>query len=276
MKENNFVSCPHLMEETKTNTANGTTRLTGSKLTRLTEIAANLSPDSALKTISDWVFGFLAMPHKDLGRKGSVCPFVPRSLHLDTIFLAVEEGAAADEDVICQIMENYLDLFTTTEPTDGPNAIYKAFIIIFPNLGEDGYSIIDNVQFKMKQHFVNLSLMLGEFHDSNQSPSLHNPDFRPLRSPIPLLAIRNMVDSDLPFLKQPSHPASDRASFLRSYLTKFGGSISPTLTKQALDAYAEAEIEQWVKSAIQLHSNGSKQSLCDDCVSKVGQMRKVP
>ena len=34
----------------------------------------------ALQAVADWIRTFVVKPHKDLGRAGSVCPFVPGSL----------------------------------------------------------------------------------------------------------------------------------------------------------------------------------------------------
>ena len=34
----------------------------------------------ALRAIADWIKTFVVKPHKDLGRAGTVCPFVPGSL----------------------------------------------------------------------------------------------------------------------------------------------------------------------------------------------------
>jgi hypothetical protein len=42
--------------------------------------------------------------------------------------------------------------------------------------------------------------MVGQFHPACPQPGLWSEDFRPLQAPIPLLAIRHMVSSDLPFL----------------------------------------------------------------------------
>ena len=33
----------------------------------------------ALQAVADWIKTFVATPHKDLGRAGPVCPFVPGS-----------------------------------------------------------------------------------------------------------------------------------------------------------------------------------------------------
>ena len=34
---------------------------------------------NALHAVADWIKTFVAKPHKDLGRAGPVCPFVPRA-----------------------------------------------------------------------------------------------------------------------------------------------------------------------------------------------------
>ena len=32
---------------------------------------------TALRTVADWIRSYVVRPHKDLGRAGPVCPFVP-------------------------------------------------------------------------------------------------------------------------------------------------------------------------------------------------------
>jgi uncharacterized protein DUF6875 len=34
----------------------------------------------ALRKVADWIKSFVTKPHKDLGREGAVCPFVPGTL----------------------------------------------------------------------------------------------------------------------------------------------------------------------------------------------------
>jgi hypothetical protein len=87
-----------------------------------------------------------------------------------------------------------------------------------------------------------MGLMLGEFHANNESPGLRNPDFRPLRSPIPMLAIRHMVDSDLPFLIRETYAPEERSAFLRSYLFRLGGALSQVQLNEALDELIVAEV----------------------------------
>jgi len=53
----------------------------------------------ALRAVADWIANFVARPHKDLGRTGPVCPFVPRALERRTLWFAAEsiaQHSAAD------------------------------------------------------------------------------------------------------------------------------------------------------------------------------------
>jgi hypothetical protein len=118
-------------------------------------------------------------------------------------------------------------------------------LAIFPSLaanGADGAAMIDKVQARLKPYFVEMGMMLGEFHAGNESPGLRNPDFRPLRSPIPMLAIRHMVESDLPFLNRETYTPKQRSAFLRSYLFRMGGALSETKFNQVVDGLIAAEV----------------------------------
>jgi hypothetical protein len=206
---------------------------------RVSEVERNCDPASPLRFVLDWIREFLARPHPQLGRTGSVCPFVPVALGLDTIWMAAVAEATPSFEHISAIITDYRDVFLATEPTRGPEALNKAILVVFPSLsanGADGAAVIDRVQANLKRYFVEMGLMLGEFHAANESPA-----FRPLRSPIPMLAIRHMVESDLPFLIRATYPPKDRASFLRSYLFRLGGELSQTKFNEALDGLIAAE-----------------------------------
>jgi hypothetical protein len=171
---------------------------------------------------SEWIRTFLAKPHPDLGRSGKVCPYIPFALKSDTIQLAVIRSESFDSQKIEQIVKNYRDIFLETEPTVGETSIYKAFLLIFPDIKlEDTSSLIDGVQKKLKSFFIEAGMMIGEFHMLNQSTGLHNSSFYPFRSPIPMLAIRFMVEYDLPFLNISSDKAQLRIKYLETYLQRF-------------------------------------------------------
>jgi hypothetical protein len=57
----------------------------------------------ALHAVADWIKTFLAMPHKDLGRAGAVCPFVPVALERKTLWLVLDHHqivAAVDIEIV--------------------------------------------------------------------------------------------------------------------------------------------------------------------------------
>ena len=212
---------------------------------RVTEVDRDCDPATPLGRTLGWIREFLVRPHPELGRPGPVCPFAPIALGRDTIWMAEIGDASASYESIAAIIIAYRDVFLAMEPKSGPEAINKTFLIVFSSLqanGAEGAAVVDRVQASLKKHFVEMGLMLGEFHAANQSPGLRNPDFRPLRSPIPMLAIRHMVDSDLPFLNRESYPPKDRAALLRHYLFRLGGTLSQVKFDEALDGLIAAEM----------------------------------
>lgn len=214
------------------------------RLMRISEIEQSCGPDSPLRCIANWIRTFLTCPHPELGRHGPVCPFAPIALELDTIWMTEVLDTAASFENISAIITDYRNVFLETEPKGGPEALTKAFLVVFPSLnanGPEGAAIVDKVQASLKKHFVDMGLMLGEFHAANESPGLRNPAFRPLRSPIPMLAVRHMVESDLPFLIRETYPPELRSSFLRSYLFRMGGALSQVRFNEALDGLIAAE-----------------------------------
>jgi hypothetical protein len=218
-------------------------------LVRISQVEENFATDSALAVVARWVREYLMRPHPQLGRRGAVCPFVPISIELDTMWMAEVTDPRPSIESLTEAIVGYRDAFLRAEPHEGSLALQKAFLIVFPALGEGGpaaAAFVDSVQYNLKHSFVEMGLMIGEFHSYNDSPGLRNPDFKPLRSPVPMLAIRHMVESDLPFLARRSYPAKDRASFLRSYLSCLGTSLSPAKFDQAFEALIGAKAELWI------------------------------
>jgi hypothetical protein len=234
-------TCPHeLTRDTGWDAHAGAPRLM-----RVSEVDRYFDPASSLGRTLQWVREFLVRPHPELGRPGPVCPFAPIALGRDTIWMAEIKDSSASFESIAAVINDYRDAFLAMEPTSGPEAINKTFLIVFSSLqahGAEGAAVVDAVQASLKKHFVDVGLMLGEFHATNQSPGLRNPDFRPLRSPIPMLAIRHMVDSDLPFLNRESYSPKVRAVYLRSYLFRLGGTLSQTKFDEALNGLIAAEM----------------------------------
>ncbi|MEB3232526.1 MAG: hypothetical protein VKJ64_16065 [Leptolyngbyaceae bacterium] len=199
-----------------------------------------------LNEIEQWVHNFLGQPHPELGRSGAVCPFVPRALRSNTVYLGAVETSGQSVDTLTQLVQDYCNTFLALEPKTGPSAVYKSILLVFPDVTEEeAPEIVDVIQKRLKPLFVDQGLMIGEFHSRNESPGLHNPDFRPLRSPIPMLAIRFMASSDLPFLSRTTDDPALRLRYLQAYVTRMSGehhAAKSLVYAQEAIALAEAEL----------------------------------
>jgi hypothetical protein len=99
-----------------------------------------------------------------------------------------------------------------------PDALdtFRAIVVVFPALlPAAGAQFVVETHRRLKPMFLQHRMMLGEFYPGCPKPGLHNPDFRPLQAPHPLLVIRAMVEADLWFL-------TDKDEFVEAYLDAFG------------------------------------------------------
>ena len=176
----------------------------------------------------NWVNEFLAKPNPGLGRTGAVCPYIQYSKEQLFFKVGVYTEPHPEQDHIVDMIRNLKDRFIEMLPLDEKDKRFKAIAILFPNLEEDEVvKIIDEVQLKLKPEFVHLGLMIGQFHENCQHPGLRNAEFKPLQSPVPLLAIRFMVETDWPFLA--GDPILEEA-----YYNNFG-TVNFGKKKKALD-----------------------------------------
>jgi hypothetical protein len=169
-----------------------------------------------LKEIVVWAREYLCRPHADLGRNGPVCPYAQTSLDRGTFYLAVRPGTP-DGAEAAEVLDGYRDWFLRLVSPPGVSAQYRTILVLFPDLPEAAAAeVIDVAQDALKSRYVSEGLMIGEFYPGPPPKAgLWNPGFRPLGSPVPLLAIRHMVATDFPFLRD------DPAQFA-AYLERFG------------------------------------------------------
>ncbi|MCA9709220.1 MAG: hypothetical protein KDK70_25475 [Myxococcales bacterium] len=179
------------------------------------------SDRGVLGEVARWTADFLCQPHPDLGRSGDVCPYTEVSMREDLLMAAVCHVFDADpRPAMASVMLEALREYEARAPRLGNKVGLKATLVLFPSL-EDLW--IEAVQEELSGEFAARGLMLGEFHAESEAPGLHNPHFRPLRSPIPLLGIRAMMLTDLPFLMH-----SDDG--LSHYLRRFGDAALKAIT----------------------------------------------
>ncbi|MDX6739387.1 DUF6875 domain-containing protein [Actinocorallia sp. A-T 12471] len=146
-----------------------------------------------------WARDYLVNAHPDLGRKGPVCPYAQGSLSRRAFYLHVVPEPVTRLDEITGVAEKYRDWFLELAPRAEPDALFTTILLLFPEVRD--LALIDRAQAALRPSFVSRGLMVGEFHDGPPPKGgLWNPEWRPLRSPVPLLGLRHMVPSDRPFL----------------------------------------------------------------------------
>jgi hypothetical protein len=213
------------------------------------EIGRSEDVPAPLKIVMGWVNSYIIKPHHELGRTGVVCPYVPPSLKMNSLWLAVAQDIPHSETEMCAIVDIYKELYQSLEPCTSKAKELKTLILIFPDIThQEAHSLIGGVHSAMKPSIVESGLMLGEFYAENESPGLYNSQFRPLRSPIPLLIYRQLVPNDLVFLTKPSDPPERRVQFILAYLRFMGDKLPPERICDAQTALAAAQLQVRMKA----------------------------
>jgi hypothetical protein len=184
-----------------------------------------------LADVLDWLSVYLTAPHPSLGRGGAVCPYARPALRAGSLYLTEVRGV----DAVDRHVTACRHAFTTL-----PGA--QALVVSFPEVTAPvAPSLLGGLLDRVKQDFVRDGLMLGPVYPGNEIPGAHNPAFRPMAGPLPLVAIRRMMESDLPFLNRPADPARVRAEYVGAYLRHLAPGLSPRRRAAAERVLAELE-----------------------------------
>jgi hypothetical protein len=163
------------------------------------EITARPEANAALATLADWVESYLMREHPQLGRTGAVCPFTRQAARIDTARLAICEAGPEEEERAFTLVRGSFAALDEIPCKPGMEH-FRTIIIGFPRCGgAAGLAMLQRVQKRNKFHSLSRRRMIGLMHAESDAPGLWNPDFRPLRSPLPVLAIRHLVEHDAPF-----------------------------------------------------------------------------
>jgi hypothetical protein len=159
------------------------------------------SDREALQAVAGWIKTFVIKPHKDLGRAGTVCPFVPGSLERKVLWLAPEQIAGRGEPDVVQLMNGYKRRLLQTQPTDGDDADYKVIVVVFTDLPADRAqrAFDDVLQHLAVPSYADDGILFGPYYEGNEATAIHNPKFRPFQSPVPFLFVRPGVIGDWEF-----------------------------------------------------------------------------
>lgn len=186
------------------------------QLLTLPEARARRADDAApsLATLVDWVETYLMSAHADLGRPGAVCPFTRQAAKLDTVRLGISTATATDEDAaFAAVNRSFADLDAI--PAQATLQHFRTVILGFPGCAAPaGTAMLQRIQQRLKFASLRRFRMIGLMHPGSEAPGLWNPQFRPLRAPFPIVAVRHMVEHDAPFAAR--HPL-----LMLPYLARF-------------------------------------------------------
>ena len=182
---------------------------------------------SALRAIADWIKTFVVKPHKDLGRPGTICPFVPGSLERKVLWLAPEQIADRGEPDVIELVSGYKRLFLETQPTGGDDADYKVIVVVFTDLPADrAQGVFDDVlEHVAVPSYADDGILFGPYYDGNEATAIYNSSFRPFQSPVPFLFVRPGVISDWKFFL-------DNDELLDLWARRFGESAVQALAEE--------------------------------------------
>jgi hypothetical protein len=155
----------------------------------------------ALQAVAAWIRTFVVNPHKDLGRAGPVCPFVPESLERKVLWLAPEQIADRRVPDVIELVSDYKRLLLDSRPADGDDAIYNVIVVVFTDLSADRAKGVfgEVVRNLAVPSYVDDGVLFGPYYEGNEVTAIYNSSFRPFQSPVPFLFVRHGVVDDWKF-----------------------------------------------------------------------------
>jgi hypothetical protein len=156
---------------------------------------------NALHAVADWIKTFVIKPHKDLGRSGTVCPFVPGSLERKALWLAPEQIGEREVSEVVELVSGYKRLLLDSQSATGEDVIYNVIVVVFTDLPADrAQGVFDNVQKRLAiSSYAEDGILFGPYYEGNEGTAVYNAGFRPFQSPVPFLFVRHGVVSDWKF-----------------------------------------------------------------------------
>lgn len=173
------------------------------------------SHDTVVATVEGWLSDYISRPNNLIGRTGPICPFVSPSRRAGSLVIEVAPvGGGADLGRVAALLCDGLDRFHRVD-WQGSNPGLRSLILVLPDLDEAGCRLLDDAHRAVKPLAVRRGMMLGQFHSWCAEPAARNAEFPVSRSPVPLVAIRQMALHDVLFLH-------DRPDWFAEYRRRFG------------------------------------------------------
>jgi hypothetical protein len=182
--------------------------------------------DERIALAREWASTYPTNPHPDLGRAGVVCPYMVRTIRRG--YLDVRSFDATQGDVpFLALARQVRAEMTARSDQVGSDCVYLAALIVPYGLPDpDLKAMVARVHATVKPEFIEAGFMAGEFWPEHQTIGLHNDDFRPFASPIPMFGIRPVVPADVHFFVKQEPTPQARQTQLQRYRKLFAGQLN--------------------------------------------------
>ncbi|WP_435612053.1 DUF6875 domain-containing protein [Streptomyces sp. bgisy159] len=197
----------------------------------------------AMTEARDWIAAYTPRPHPELGRSGVVCPYMVKALRRRYVDMVEFDANRGDEALAALARERLADLRRRAEEA-GKDRIYLVNMIVPVGLPSDeAKAMVGRVHNALKPEWVEAGYMLGDFWPDHETIGLHNDDFRPFTSPLPLLGMRHIVPADLFFFVKHERDPEQRLWCLRMFRKNFAPELNEYWTGVLEDAEADVTRE---------------------------------
>lgn len=192
----------------------------------------------------DWLSTYPIHPHPELGRDGVVCPYMVKAIRRR--YVTMEEFDATQGDEALMALARKLRAGVLEKAAElGSDRLYLVGMAVPYGLPEPELkAMVARVHAALKPEFVALGLMIGDFWPEHETIGLHNDDFRPFTSPMPLLGMRHITPADLPFFVKHEPDPDDRLRLLANFRRLFEGRLNAHWTDRLNESVREAEKER--------------------------------
>src|SRR5262245_16216168 len=105
-----------------------------------------------MSALAHWIGTYPVNGHADLGRTGSVCPFVKQSARLDVLQLAISTAGPDDEDDVFALMRGSFQALERIPAPPGKEHL-RTIVIGFPNCASpEGIEMLGRVYRRHKYY----------------------------------------------------------------------------------------------------------------------------
>ncbi|WP_416069646.1 DUF6875 domain-containing protein [Streptomyces sp. AK02-01A] len=154
-----------------------------------------------------WVYDFVAAPHRQLLRPGALCPALPLVLELRQLYwgpidyAGMESSARVPVHGLASLLREALGGAVRILTASGDE--YRTAVLwLIESVPRYAYrAVIEPAFLAIRAESVEAGIMVGCFHPYRQRRSRVQPDLMTMRSPVPMIAMRRLMRSDLHSIK---------------------------------------------------------------------------